>query len=1125
MKKTALHKDIYRTISRTLPRFLSIFFIVILGVAFFSGIRVTEKDMYITADRQFDQSCLMDIKLVGTMGLSEDNLKAVKELTETAGAEGGYSVDAICRKKGNLDEYAMQVKSQTEQLNQMDVVKGRLPKSRKECLVDEMFAEEHHIGIGDVITLSSGKEEALTDTLKDTEYTVTGIGRSSEYLSRSRGSTDIGSGTINGFLVVSREEFLSDIYTEIYITAKGAKDERAYESAYNQKVSELEKQLKQIQKDQNAEHLIQIKKEAEDKIKTQESRYQKERKKALNKLERAEKKLQASKKTIEKAEKELQDNEDQLEEGERALTVGKNQYETGKRQIADAKKQIASAGKKITSQEKKLKASEETLKKSEKQLDTSEKEIKAAEAKLQDSEEKLLGQEKKLKELEEQIKIYEQSLGADHPTVQNLKKQLESGKKQVLEGKQKLSQEKSKLLAAKKQISSGRAQIASSRAKISAGKKELRTARKKLIASQKSIQSKEKELKEAKRTLKQSEKQLTSGKKRLAEGKKEIQAAQKEWKSGQKAFKTSKAAAMRKLKNGQEKIKEAREEVEDLKAGKWYILNREKTQSYVEYGEEAKRIAALSQVVPVIFFLVAALVSLTAMTRMVEEQRTQIGIFKALGYSGFHIALKYVSYALAATVSGSVLGAVIGEKLLPWIIITAYKMMYVGLGEVQTPLDIEYSFMAAFLAVGVVVAAVLSACYKELREKPAKLMRPTAPKEGKRILLERIGFLWRRMNFIWKATMRNLFRYKKRFFMTIFGIGGCMSLLLVGFGIKDSISAISENQYEKILTYDFSVSYKDGAAEEDKENLKNWISEKKGIQDFMEVKETTVTISANDEEQEATRIVPMSQKSFSKYITLRDRVGGQSYKMDDQGVILTEKAATLLDVAQGDQIQIREPGGKTVTVEIRAVTENYMLHKVYMTKSLYEKLYGEEAQSSGIYCIQNQNVPQNQDQIGKEVLSRKEAASVAFSADEAETMSDMVDNLNIVVVVLIVSAGLLAFVVLYNLNNINISERRMELATIKVLGFYDGEVNAYVCRENILLTIFGIIAGAVMGTVLHRYVIFTTEVDLIMFGRNINFSSYIYSILLTIGFAVFVNVLMYFQLRGIDMVESLKSTE
>ena len=491
----------------------------------------------------------------------------------------------------------------------------------------------------------------------------------------------------------------------------------------------------------------------------------------------------------------------------------------------------------------------------------------------------------------------------------------------------------------------------------------------------------------------------------------------------------------------------------------------------------------------------------------------------------YHIAMKYVTYALAATLSGSILGAVIGEKLLPWIIINAYKMMYTGLGDVYTPLEIEYSVMAGGLAVGVVVLAVLSACYKELREKPAQLMRPVAPKEGKRILLERIPFIWKRLSFIWKATMRNLFRYKKRFFMTIFGIGGCMALLLLGFGIKDSISAISEKQYGEIITYDFSITHKDGISETKKEDLIQYAKKQEHMTDLIEVSESAVTIRANGKKQDATMIQPMSKKDLNGYISLQDRKSKTKYHLEDDGISLTEKEASLLGVKKGDSIKIQRSGDKQITAKISQITENYMQHKVYMTPKLYEKLYHKKAQTTGIYCIEKNISKKKMQENGKQILARDEASTLHFCADDEKTMSDMVNNLNIVVVVLIVSAGLLAFVVLYNLNNINISERRMELATIKVLGFYDGEVGAYVYRENILLTILGTIAGIILGIILHKYVIFTTEVDLIMFGRQIYVQSYIYSILLTIAFSILVNAFVYFQLKKIDMVESLKSTE
>ena len=815
MKKTALHKDIYRTITGTLPRFLSIFFIVVLGVAFYAGIRVTQKDMHITADHQFDDSKLMDVKVMGTLGISKGNLESIRKLSKSEDIEGGYSTDVISKKQGSDDEHAVKVMAETKKLNQMTIIKGTLPDKSGECLVDEWYASQNGLEVGDTLELSSGTEDDLSDTLNDTTYKITGIGRSAEYLSRSRGSTTIGTGTLSGFIVVEKSEFSSDIYTEVYITAKGAKTERAYSDAYDNKVKELEEQLKSISKEENKKRLGSVQKEAQDKIAKKERTFKKERKKVLNKLDKAEKQLKDSRKKLDASKSELEQSRKKLADAKAQIRTAKAQYQTGIKQISSAREQ--------------LKTQKQTIKTKSSQLDT---------------------QEAKVKEQEVQLEKKEQQID----------QALQAGAISEQEAQASLTQ-----------INAGKQQIKKAKAQISSGRKQLQAAQTKIANAEKTLNQKSSQLKRAKQTITYNEAKLVTGQKQIDEGTVKLKEAETKLIDGERSLKRSRKKAEKKLNDAKKKIKDAKEDVKNIKQGKWYILNREKMQSYVEYGQEADRIAALGQVVPVIFFLVAALVSLTAMTRMVEEQRTQIGMMKALGYNGFNIAMKYVSYALAATLTGSILGAVIGEKLLPWIIINAYKMMYTGLGDVYTPLETEYSVMAAGLAVGVVVFAVLSACYKELREKPAQLMRPVAPKEGKRILLEKIPFLWKRLSFIWKATMRNLFRYKKRFFMTIFGIGGCMALLLLGFGIKDSISAISKNQYGEIITYDFSITYKDGIKNAKKEELVNWAKKQDHMTDLMEVSESAVTIRANGEKQDATMILPMSKENFDGYITLQDR--------------------------------------------------------------------------------------------------------------------------------------------------------------------------------------------------------------------------------------------------------------
>jgi putative ABC transport system permease protein len=544
----------------------------------------------------------------------------------------------------------------------------------------------------------------------------------------------------------------------------------------------------------------------------------------------------------------------------------------------------------------------------------------------------------------------------------------------------------------------------------------------------------------------------------------------------------------------------------------------------VEFEQNAKRIGAIGKVFPAIFFLVAALISLTTMTRMVEEERIQIGTLKGLGYSKISIAMKYILYALLATLGRSIFGALDGLKVLPTVIITAYQILYPGIPEVITPFNTYYALLATILAVLCVGIATFVACYKELLAKPADLMRPEAPKIGKRVLIERIPFIWNKLNFTWKATVRNLMRYKKRFFMTIFGIGGCMALLLVGFGLKDSIFVIYTRQFDEIMIYDASASLNSKADEGQIKELEDAIEADPDIKSSAKVRNSSVEVSYKGKSKSLSMIIPEDPKNFKDYIVLRSRVGHKKYTLNDDGVILTEQAAKKLGVSPGDTITIKE-GDNEAKAKVVAITENYMTHYVYMTPDLYESVFHKEMDYNE-YFLRMPDVDEDTElAVGNNLLKYPAANGVFYTSYYQNLLSHVLVSLNIVVWVLIVAAGALAFVVLYNLNNININERRRELATIKVLGFFNKELGAYVYRENILLTIIGAIFGTAFGIVLHRFVIITVEIDLVMFGRNIDPSSFVYSIFLTFLFSALVNFVMFFKLKKIDMVESLKSVE
>ena len=564
---------------------------------------------------------------------------------------------------------------------------------------------------------------------------------------------------------------------------------------------------------------------------------------------------------------------------------------------------------------------------------------------------------------------------------------------------------------------------------------------------------------------------------------------------------------------------------EKLKQGKWYVNDREDMTEYRGYGENADRMRAIGSVFPVLFFLVAALISLTSMTRMVEEQRTQIGTLKALGYSRHSIAGKYLGYAFWATVGGCVFGVLLGEKLLPYIIVTAYGVMYPHMHTVEIPYNLYYGVSASLTALVCTMGATLFSCYKELREQAAQLMRPPAPRKGKRVFLEKIPSLWRQFNFIWKATIRNLLRYKKRFFMTVFGIGGCMSLLLVGFGLRDSIFDIAQLQYHDLQLYDANIILNTSASEQARNNVEQDLYWDDQVDQTAVGYLGQVKIRHEREEQEVYLNVPEDLHDFEELAVFRDRKSHTRYDLNVEGVILTEKMAKLLDVKPGDTITICQEGKEDVQVKIGKICENYIGHYLYMTPEVYQSLYGEDLQYNCVYFRMKEGYEDQLEIFGENVLKGEGALNISYTYSIEEQLDEMLGSLDIVMAVLVISAGMLAFVVLYNLNSINITERRRELATLKVLGFYDKEVSAYVYRENMILTVIGGITGMILGNILHRFVIVTVEVDSTMFGRNIESASYGYSFLITLAFSVLVNLVMYFKLKKIDMVESLKSVE
>ena len=1274
--KKALHKDFWMEIKKTKARFISIFCIVSLGVAFFSGIQASSPDMRLSGDAYYTENKMMDLKVVGTLGLTENDVDTLKKIEGVEWAEGAWATDVLC---GEADaQKVLHVESINKDVNGLTVTEGRLPEKSGECFLDVTFAQGMGYEIGDQMEFREDTEDPF---LKKRTYTVTGVGRTPLYISFNRGNTTLGSGEVNGFAYVLPEDFDQEIYTQIYIRAHGANQVTSYTDAYDTLVEKLQQNVEGIQKERCLARYEDVMSEAEEKLADAEQELadgkteaQKELADARKDLEDGEQELADGRKEYEDGKKQLADAREKLKNGRAQLDTAQQTIADGRIQLADARNQLASGWEQFHAGEARLSEGWSQYNSGKREYDTGKKKLEEAKKQLADGKKKLEESRAALDEQQRQIEegilqaqngitaidaqitelnaqipqieagiqqaaeaeaqlpALQQALTAARGTAaekqsaadvaqaaldEAMKKleageiteeelipfqealnaaaaeleaangtvdqaqaaldscsaaasrkqeletalaaakegiaqaeakktelaltveQLQAGKTAVEEGRKKLEQEGKKLQQAEKEIAANEKKLAvsekklkeslavlqSSQTEIDANRQRLNAAQAEISANEQRLADGEAELVRGRLELADGEAEIKENQQKLIDAEKDLADGEAELADGWKEYRDGEKEAEQEISDGEQKLADARKEIQDIEEPEWIVTDRNALPEYSDYGDNADRIKNIGEVFPVIFFLVAALISLTTMTRMVEEQRTQIGTLKALGYGKYAIASKYLNYAFLATVGGSAAGILIGEKILPYIIIKAYGIMYHNVGNnLEIHYELKFALTASIAAVVCTVGATVVACYRVLAETPASLMRPPAPKEGKRVLVEKITILWKHLNFTWKSCLRNLFRYKKRLFMTIFGISGSMALMLVGFGIKDSISDIVVKQYEELQHYDGTIITDEDASPEEREKLSEYLKQNKKIQRFTNIQFTKITAPREKSSISCYLYVPEDMENFREDVTLRNRITKEGYELTDAGAVISEKTARLLGLQVGDSITL-EKDHEEYQARVAVITENYMGHYIYMTPAVYEQTFGEKPiYEDVIFSVRDEYLDQ-EETIGKEILSQPAALSISYTASLAAQVDRMLSTLGIVIVVLIVSAGMLAFVVLYNLNNINITERQRELATLKVLGFYDNEVSQYVLRENILLTIAGIIFGSGFGVLLHRYIIVTVEVDAVMFGRNIRPVSFFYCAVITCIFSLIVNLFMHRKLKKIDMVESLKSVE
>ena len=1108
--RSALNKDFIRDILKSKGRFLSIVAIVALGVAFFTGVKSSPIVMKTSSDKYYDKYNLMDIRLISTLGLTDKDVDDIKNIKGVEGVYPTYSLDAISiynstekvLKVHGLDLNKLNDKK--NYINQLKLIKGRLPQKSGECVLEIPKIKALNYPIGSEISLSSGKDDKLSKSLSKSKYKVVGYVETPYYLSQEKGNSSIGGGVIEGAIMIPESDFKMDTYTEMFLTVKSAKELDTYGDEYSNLVKTVTDKIENMKNKLTTRRYNEVVKKAEDKIQKQEDKLSKAKKDFdKGKKEYEENKLK-SENEIKEAENKILDASEQIEDGKAQL---KNEKKRAFEQIEEGKIKLASAETDLKNGQKKYQTA---LKKFNSNKKTAESEIKKAESDLEELSNQIDDLKNGNKLIEKQLQN-EQLSEVERSELENKLNEnlyiLSVMQQKYKDGTDKLESSKSELLLGEKKLKETKATLEASEKKIANEKTKLKSSEKlaeeKFKKAEEELYQRENQIEEAKLELKENKAKLKT---ELNKAKKELQEAEE------------------KIADGEEKIKDAKKQIKKIEKPTLYILDRDSHQSFVEYEGCANSIDALAKIFPVFFFAVAALVCLTTMTRMVDEQRINIGTLKGLGYKTSQISKKYILYALIACLTGSILGLAIGFSVFPTVIFFAYGMMY-SIENIVYVFSIPIAIGITSLALIIIILSAYMACRKELKETPAILMRPKAPKSGKRILLERVPFIWNRFSFISKVTVRNIFRYKKRFLMTVLGIAGCTALILTGFGIKDSIEMILTGQYGTLFKYDMSLVIQSDMTDKQIYELRKNLSDIDEINKYEFFSYENGDIKVNNTTKEITIVVPENLKKMDKFIHLQDRKTQNPIELNNKGIVLTEKIARDLGVKAGDEIELINSDDKKAKIKVSHITENYISHYAYISPENYIKLFEKDLDFNRLIGILNNPSVKIEDKLSKKLFDIETIDGITFNTASKETFHNTIKNLNYVVLIMIISAGALAFVVLYNLTNVNISERIREIATIKVLGFYDKEVSAYIYRENIILTIIGTVVGLGLGTILHKFIMVTVEIQSMMFGRVIDISSYFIAAVLTIVLSLFVNLAMFYKLRNVKMVESLKSVD
>lgn len=1079
---SAFNKEVRRSITHSVGRFLAIAIISALGCGFFAGLLMTSIDMNISADEFYDETNMSDLYVTGTLGLDDADIEAIKRVegvesvapVRMADAYATHGDEKYVMRFESLDLAAARASDTSDgmhaysddaaYINRPILVEGSWPANYGECVVAADAVLDESMQVGDVIEVidTSGN---VDDTFACTRYVITGLVRSPYYLMTSNfGSSDLGAGEIDTYVFVAADDFSEDYpYTGAFVTATGAAAELYPSDGYDNVVDALIARLEDMSMDFRVSRLSAVQAKAQAKLDDARAEYESERASAMAQLD--------------DAAAELDDAKARLDDAASTLANSRVDLDNAKRELADGQAQLAQG---------------------EKLLDEKQAEYEAGMAQYEAGVAALTAARAEAKRQFDAQQTYVDTLPpAEREVAQALLD------KEKAEAETRFAQTEANLAQLKAELDEGARELVAGRAQIA----------------------------ERKRQIEEGAADIESGEAQLASGWASYESGLAEYESGRAKYLSERERALRELADAETQLDEAQADIDAIELPDFYVLDRSKNVGAAGHEADASRIDQIARVFPLIFFLVAALVSLTTMTRMVDEERMLIGTYKALGYGNARICSKYLIYALLASGTGSIIGILLLSQFLPQVIMQSYAIIY-ALPVNSSPIDIPIALFAFGLSVGITLLATLFAVLSSLRERPALLMLPRAPKPGKRILLERIGPIWRHLSFSNKVTARNLFRYKRRFFMAIIGIAGCTALLLTGLGLRDGINDIIEKQFGQIQHFNLEVQASDEQSPGNAREVEEILTSSEIVTETTRVGGENVIVSRTGAGKDirASLVVPQDIDIFGDFYTLRERVGHVPLTLGESGAVVTEKLADELGVKVGDTIEIYdqsmvgERDGAAHDVIVSGIAEYYTGQGVFMSPAVYEAVMGESPVFTKIICKAEAPLDERT-ALSNELLSVAGVEVVSYYDEIIEAYRTMLRTVNAVVWVLIIAAALLAFVVLYNLTNINITERMREIATLKVLGFTPRETNGYIFRETILLTIIGALVGCVLGIGMESFVVVTAEVDEMMFGRDIHLVSFVIAFVLTIAFSFVVSLAMRPKIRAINMVESLKSVD